>query len=148
MNSRMAFLFVHRTEKSFSNSPIDLTLEQIINVNAANQKKGITSITNLIGARQCWGEPHSLTMALLTQMFNNLGMNNKEDVSRDLKPYKIKSGANPPKILAKMRSKCKETVYSLTLFGVRYKSIVTFTTFTASLKKQFAAFESAFFRKT
>ena len=27
----------------------------------------------------------------------------------------------PPKILAKMLSKCKKTVYSLTLFGARYK---------------------------
>ena len=83
--------FIHRTEKSLSGSPIDLTLEQIINANAANQNKGITSITNSIGARQLWAESHSLRMALLTQMFNNLGMNKKEDVSRDLKPYKIKS---------------------------------------------------------
>ena len=37
---------IHHTEKSFSGSPIDLTLEQTINANAANQKKGITLITN------------------------------------------------------------------------------------------------------
>ena len=81
---------VHRTKKSFSGSPIDLTLEQSINADAANQKKGITSITNSIGARQRWAESHSLRTALLTQMFSKLGMNKKEDVSRDLKPYKIK----------------------------------------------------------
>ena len=50
---------IHRTEKSFSRSPIDLTLEQIINANPANQKKGITSKTNSIGARQRWAESHS-----------------------------------------------------------------------------------------
>ena len=57
---------IHRTEKSFSGSPIDLTLEQIINANAENQKKVITSITNSIGARQRWAESHSLRTALFT----------------------------------------------------------------------------------
>ena len=65
---------IHRTEKSFSGSAIDLTLEQTINADAANQKKGITSIINSIGARQRWAEPYSLWTALLTQMFNNLWM--------------------------------------------------------------------------
>ena len=53
------FLF---TEKSFSGSPIDLTLEQTVNADAANEKKGIKSITNLIGARQHWAESSSLTL--------------------------------------------------------------------------------------
>ena len=82
---------IHRIGKSFSGSPIDLTLEQTINADAANQMKGITTITNSIGARQRWAEPHSLRTALLTQMFNNLAMNKKEDVSRVLKLYQIKS---------------------------------------------------------
>ena len=81
----------HHTEKSFSDSPIDLTLEQTTNADVANQKKGIASITNAIGARLRWAESHSLRTALLTQIFNNLWMNKKEDVSRNLKPYKIKS---------------------------------------------------------
>ena len=82
---------IHQTEKSFLVSPIDFALEQTINADAANQKKGITSITNSIGAHQCWSESHSLRAVLLTQLFNNLGMNKKEDVSRDLKPCKIRS---------------------------------------------------------
>ena len=40
------FISIHRTEKSFSGSPIDLTLEQIVNADEANQKKGITSAAN------------------------------------------------------------------------------------------------------
>ena len=56
------FLF---TEKSFSGSPIDLTLEQTVNADAANEKKGIKSITNLIGARQHWAESSSLTLSRL-----------------------------------------------------------------------------------
>ena len=49
------------------------------------QKKGITSITSWIGACQLWTEPHFLRMALLTQMFSNIWINKKEDLSRDLK---------------------------------------------------------------
>ena len=83
--------FIHHTEKSFSGSPNNHTLEQTRNADAANQKKGITAITNLIGACQRWAESHSLRTVLLIQIFNSLGINKKEDVSRDLKPYKIKS---------------------------------------------------------
>lgn len=49
------------------------------------QKKGIASISSWIGACQLWAEPHFLRMALLTQMFSNIWMNKKEDLSRDLK---------------------------------------------------------------
>ena len=46
-------------------------------------------------------------MALLTQMFNNLGMNKKEDVSKDLRPYKIK---NDNECLNKILSMTDETL--------------------------------------
>ena len=69
---------IYRTEKSFSGSSIDLTLEQTINTDAANQKKRITAITNSTGACQCWVESHSLRTIFLTQMFSNLRMNKKE----------------------------------------------------------------------
>ena len=82
---------IHCSEKSFLGSSINLTLEQTINADAANKEKGIISITNLISTSQHWAESHFLRMALLTHMFNNLEMNKKEDVSRDLKPYKFKS---------------------------------------------------------
>ena len=98
---------IRRTEKPFSGSPVDLTLEQTINADAANQKKGITSLTNSIGARQRWAESHYLRTALLTQMFDNLGLDKKEDVSRDLKSYKIKSDNE---CLHKILSLIKETM--------------------------------------
>ena len=69
---------IYRTEKSFSGSSIDLTLEQTINTDVGNQKKRITAITNSTGACQCWVESHSLRTILLTQMFSNLRMNKKE----------------------------------------------------------------------
>ena len=49
---------VKRTSKSFSRIPIDLTLEQTINADAANQRTGITSLTNSISAHQRWAESH------------------------------------------------------------------------------------------
>lgn len=45
-------LSIRRTPKNFCRSPIDLTLEQTINANAANKLTGVTSFTNNIQARQ------------------------------------------------------------------------------------------------
>ena len=39
---------IRRTSKPFSGSPIDLTLEQTINNDAASQRSGISSLTNSI----------------------------------------------------------------------------------------------------
>ena len=100
---------IHRTEKSFSSLPIDLALEQTINADAANQKKEIPATTNSIGACQRCAESHSLRTALIIQMLSNLGINKKEDVSRDLSPYKVHSDNE---ILNKILSMIYETLNS------------------------------------
>ena len=56
-------------------------------------------------------------------------------------------GAKPSKILTKMLSKYKKIVYSLTLFGERYKQIVTLTTFTDSSKNSLQLLNQLFFSK-
>lgn len=43
---------IKRTKKPYSKQPIDLTLEQTINADAANKLTGISHITNSISARQ------------------------------------------------------------------------------------------------
>ena len=43
---------IKRTAKSFSYTPIDLTLEQTIKADASSQRFGITSMTNSTSARQ------------------------------------------------------------------------------------------------
>ena len=43
---------INRTTKSFSGNPIDLTLEQTVNADAANQRTDIASMTNSILSRQ------------------------------------------------------------------------------------------------
>ena len=58
-----------------------MTLEQIINKDAASQKHGISSLTNSIAARQ-----HP---SIISDVFEELGMSQKEDITKDLKKYKI-----------------------------------------------------------
>ena len=71
---------VKRTTKTVSGSPIDLTLEQTINADAASQRTGISSLTNSISARQRREESHYLRTMLLSKTFEQLGMVKKEDI--------------------------------------------------------------------
>ena len=85
---------VKRTSKNFSRMPIDLTLEQTINAEAANQRTGINSLTNLISARQRWAQSHFLRMSVVTRLLDKLDLNTKEVVTSDLKISKMKQNAN------------------------------------------------------
>ena len=81
---------IKRTEKPFSATPIDLTLEQTINADAASQKIGISSMTNSISARQRWSQSHYLRTAIISDVYEELGMTKKDDLTKDLKTYKVK----------------------------------------------------------
>ena len=70
-----------RSSKSFSTSPIDLALEQTINTDAANQRTGISLLTNSISARQQWAESHFLCVPFISNSFNELNMTKKEDIT-------------------------------------------------------------------
>ena len=67
---------VKRTDKTFSRSPIDLTLEQTINADAASQRTGIAAFTNSISARQRWAQSHHISMTIITQ-WRKLGYRRK-----------------------------------------------------------------------
>ena len=82
---------ITRTTQSFSATPIDLTLEQTINDDAASQRSGISSITNSISARQCWADTHYLRTSVISIIQEQLGMSKKEDISYHLRDSKIKS---------------------------------------------------------
>lgn len=45
-------MFIKRSQRSFSRSPVDLVVEQTINCNAANKKTGIIYSTNSINSRK------------------------------------------------------------------------------------------------
>ena len=79
-----------RTKKPFSRLPVDLTLQQTINGDVVAQRIWISAITNSVSARQRWTESHYIRLSVISHLFEELNMTKKEDVSRDLKPNKIK----------------------------------------------------------
>ena len=84
--------------KYFSRLPIDLTLEQTVNADAASQKTGIPYFTNSVSARQLWADSHFVRMKVLSEVLNKLGMTT--DASQDVKPNQImKNTRNIEKML-------------------------------------------------
>ena len=79
---------VKRTENNFSRSPIDLTLEQTVNADAANQRTGIGAFTNSIFGKQRWSDSHYISMTIITHLLEDLGLTQK-DVTQDLKVSRI-----------------------------------------------------------
>ncbi|XP_057306368.1 uncharacterized protein LOC130644684 [Hydractinia symbiolongicarpus] len=98
---------LRRTQKSFSRLPIDLTLEQTINADAACQRKGISALTNSISARQRWAQSHSIRTSIVSYVFENLGMTKQEDVSQDLKASRMRQNS---KDLHQVINMVKETM--------------------------------------
>ncbi|CAH0562801.1 unnamed protein product [Brassicogethes aeneus] len=81
---------VRRTPKPHSTQPIDLILEETINLDAANSMTGISHITNSIAARQRWCKSHSFRTSVISNMMQDLSLRRKQDVSGDLKESSIK----------------------------------------------------------
>ena len=98
---------VCRSGKDFCRNPIDLTLEQTINADAASEKSGISHFTNSVSARQRWAQSHSVTLTILSSLLEDLGLSAKEDVSRELKPCRIRRNAAD---LKKIISLLKDTM--------------------------------------
>ena len=73
MNLNKAGLLLRRTEKPFSSTAINLTLEQTTNVEAASPRLGVLSIANSISARQRWAESHYLCTTIVSTLLENLG---------------------------------------------------------------------------
>lgn len=67
-------LSIRRTAKDFCRSPVDLTLEQTVNANAANKLTGITAFTNSLCARQRWSETHTVRTAIITHLLESLDL--------------------------------------------------------------------------
>ena len=82
---------IRRTSKSFYRIPIDLPLEQTINRDAANQRTGISSLTNSVSARQRWAASHFLRLSDISNLFTEVNMTKKEDITSTLKPHNIKN---------------------------------------------------------
>ena len=80
---------VKRTTKPFSRIPVDLTLEQTINGEAARRLTGIINFTNSISARQLWARNHGARTKIISYVLNKCGLSKTQDISEQLKPHRI-----------------------------------------------------------
>ncbi|KAK5650795.1 hypothetical protein RI129_001824 [Pyrocoelia pectoralis] len=82
---------IRRTNKPFSRIPVDLTLEQTINGEAARRLTGIVNLTSSISARQRWARNHGARTRIISHVLSRAGMSNShEDVAADLHPDRLK----------------------------------------------------------
>lgn len=65
---------VRRTTSCLGRSPVDLTLEQTINVDAGNTLTGVSHFTNSISARQRWALSHSMRTKILSFVKTDIGL--------------------------------------------------------------------------
>lgn len=69
-----------RTDKAFSRQPIDITLEQTINADAANKLTGIFHTSNSISARQCWCKSYTRAN-IISYVTEQSGLRKSQDVT-------------------------------------------------------------------
>ena len=80
---------IKQTPKSFSRSPIDLAFEQTINADAVSQRTGSFSINQFNFCTAKMGRACPSTM--ISNVFEDLGMTKKEDVSNNLRPHRVRN---------------------------------------------------------
>ncbi|XP_018358131.1 PREDICTED: uncharacterized protein LOC108757918 isoform X2 [Trachymyrmex cornetzi] len=82
---------IRRTVEPFSRIPVDLTLEQTINGEAARRLTGIVNLTNSISARQRWARNHGARTRIISHVLTRTGLNNShQDIAADLHPDRMK----------------------------------------------------------
>lgn len=84
---------IKRTDKPFSRQPIDLTLEQTINADAARRLTGVIHFTNSISARQRWSRSHSIRSSLISHVYEEAGLQKAQDITADLARHQIEKNS-------------------------------------------------------
>lgn len=87
---RRGYFGIKRTNKPFSRIPIDLTLEQTVNADAARKLTGVTHFTNSIAARQRWAKNSSIRSTIVTHTYEDCGLKRAQDVTSDLEKNRIR----------------------------------------------------------
>ena len=114
---------IKKTPKTFSRIPVDLSLEQTINADAASQQKGIGYLTDSIAARQKWAESHFLRMSIISDIYLEHALTGRGDITNDFRHYKIqKDNDSLNRIMAMVKDTLnpfdenndKEKLYDLT----------------------------------
>ena len=85
--------FTKKNKKALSRLPVDLTAEQMLNADAASQPIGTSEIKNSFSARQRWAENHYVRQNIISHLFEELNVTEKEDMPRGLNPNRIKKYA-------------------------------------------------------
>nr|CAH7755290.1 unnamed protein product [Callosobruchus chinensis] len=78
---------VKRTDKPYSRQPIDLTLEQTINADAANKLTGVSHTTNSISARQRWCKSHTLRSTIISHTMEQAGLRKGQTVQENIESF-------------------------------------------------------------
>ena len=79
-----------RSAKSFSRNPVDMTLEQTVNADAASRLTGISAFSQSFSARQKWMVTKTVRSAVVGDLLEKSGVTKINDTSQELKPYRIK----------------------------------------------------------
>ena len=82
-------LSIRRTSNTFPRSPVDLTLEQTINKDAASRQGGIAAFTNNVSARKRWTVTRSIRGSIVSVLLDKAGLTISEETSQELKPSRI-----------------------------------------------------------
>lgn len=82
-------LSIRRTSKSFSRTPVDQTLEQTVNNDAASRLTGISAFTQSITARKRWMITRTVRSSIVGQLMAQAGLSHREDCSHELKPSRV-----------------------------------------------------------
>lgn len=97
-----SFMGIRRTIKPFSRIPVDLTLEQTINADAASKASGIVNITNSFSARQKWSITHSLRTSVISKVMEFCNMKSTDDITKDLKKSTINKSTKNLQVLMQL----------------------------------------------
>ncbi|OXU17113.1 hypothetical protein TSAR_008554 [Trichomalopsis sarcophagae] len=84
---------VKRTDNKFSKIPVDLTLEQTINADAASRLTGVLHFTNSVQARQRWCKSHSMRSTIITHVLQQTGIRLNQDITAELEKNRTKKSA-------------------------------------------------------
>ena len=78
-------LSIKRTMNTFARSPVDMTLEETINADAASRLTGISAFIGSINARKRWMITRSMRSSIISSLLQKAGLSKKEDTNQHTK---------------------------------------------------------------
>lgn len=104
-DSGSSMLGIRRTAKPFSRIPIDITLEQTINADAASAS-GIKELTDSFNRREKWAITHALRTNIISNLINFVNLRSADDITNDLKKSVVQKYTKKWEILLGTISQC------------------------------------------